>query len=266
VYVIYQLLLSLASLVLVTLRRTPLAKNAANSSFRISQPITENLYRLSATGWGYKFFADISIASFMISMSFHDLHVDPLIGDDLSEALVFFLEVFEFFDELRAHPPVFLPPAIVGPFADLDDSAGFFDGFYPCPVRRQPDAISGQSAAVCTWSFSSLLPTSMSSETLTKLGPVFWGQVSPNTRSQERAASRTELSGGRTCCGGPLSRIELQRCSSITTAARGLGRVRQVLLETMRKQDVASNLPRGQERSEDVPRSDETPVPGPSQS
>ena len=69
VHIICQLLFFLTSLFGITLCRTCLTESIANPSFGISQPITENLDRLSATGRSYKFFADTSMASFIISMS-----------------------------------------------------------------------------------------------------------------------------------------------------------------------------------------------------
>ena len=38
-------------------------------SIGISQPVAKHRHRLAPTGWAYKFFEEISIASFMISMS-----------------------------------------------------------------------------------------------------------------------------------------------------------------------------------------------------
>jgi len=53
----------------VSLAGADLADRTADPSLRIAQPITKNTDRLPPAGWAYKFFDDISIASFKISIS-----------------------------------------------------------------------------------------------------------------------------------------------------------------------------------------------------
>ena len=53
----------------VPLARPRLADRSADPSLGVSQPVPQNLHRPAPTGWAHKFFEEISIASFMISIS-----------------------------------------------------------------------------------------------------------------------------------------------------------------------------------------------------
>lgn len=98
---------------MIPLAGSGLADCPANPTLGIPQLVAKNHHRFTPTSWAYKFFCRY------LNRFFHDLHVNTLVSYNLSEALVFFLKAFEFFDQLWTHPAVFLSPSIVGPFADL---------------------------------------------------------------------------------------------------------------------------------------------------
>jgi hypothetical protein len=54
---------------LIPLTGSRLADGPADPTLEISQPVAKHRHRLAPIGWAYKFFEEISIASFMISMS-----------------------------------------------------------------------------------------------------------------------------------------------------------------------------------------------------